>query len=759
MDELSSSYSSVNNAQVNFYHWNKYRLQEKYKSHGREGETQFYIGKQFVLPSNDNSQADFNGKFPEYISFPHELNPNERNRVESYLALKYGLTLEEVSYRNAINIVFWKKENYNIFHKRIFGIGRDKISNLNQLISESTHNLDFLTVSVGEFADTNKEKQAQVNIPDNNFIVFGDNGGGLSPGTQNDVGVRLLQRKWLSQNTGKETSSFPLFFKLNIAPWLSVLSDPEIKLWMLHDKNVTNQELSDFNNNYVDYYEPDDITSSGYAIFEKKYFDPDSSYYDQFTFGIGPEIIVQVRFPPDQCNRPKLNAEVVITGGKAPYNIMIHGPYNYHEEFNISNNTLNLQDLSAGDYTVVVTDVNHVEAETEFEVVPTQIEVDLGPDLTLTASQSQIILDAGQGVNDPEATFEWFKDNASLEHYESEYTVEEPGEYKVIITSGNRACEVSDSILIEYEFSGIFETEVICEENQGLLFGELLGGVPNYNVKVFDINNNEINNLPTNGQIELYLNYGSYTLKFEDAIGNTFEEQVVIEDPLEGIDLDIYSQLSAQCQLTYEPSSSSYPWLAGGCVAIPIILDASLLVSNPNVEYEWSYTNTSGFCNVTNEVFSSNPTIEINDAIGLDECGGGHHEITIKITNTLTDCYISQTFASKSYWSPEVEPTSLTQENEISTAKKNGEEKNSYLTTRVYPNPSDPDNTFYHEVSINEKTDVKVEVYTVAGSLLFQTNLTGESFYQLPLNLSTSGVYFIVTTSNQTVKTDRLIIR
>src|SRR5690606_27559117 len=91
---------------INIYTWNIYQTEGKYKSYGYRGETKFSIRKLFNNPDGIDA-GYYYGNFPEFISFPFELTANQRNRVESYLALKYGITLERrQSYRNSKNIVF-----------------------------------------------------------------------------------------------------------------------------------------------------------------------------------------------------------------------------------------------------------------------------------------------------------------------------------------------------------------------------------------------------------------------------------------------------------------------------------------------------------------------------------------------------------------------------------------------------------------------------------------------------------------------------
>lgn len=751
---LNASYQSNNNANVNFYHWNNYRIHEKFKSYGEKGETDFFIGKEFQI-LGEEPQHFFYGNFPEFISFPYELTANERNRVESYLALKYGLTLNKrVPYRNSRNLVFWNEENNQLFQSRIFGIGRDDISNLNQLQSESAHQTDFLIASVEKWMPTNKEKQESTSIPNNHFLVFGDNGQGVHLGPDNKKKVRPLDRIWLSQNTGQYTRKFSMYFKLDLeGEMLEILNeDPSLKLWMLHDKYVTNQEESDFDNEYVEYYDPSDIVEVHYAIFANVHFDPDKSIYDQFTFGIGAEMIVQARFQKGDCRDKFRKTDIVITGGKPPYYIKITSTEGYNEEFNIENNLLTIDAYSTATYHVLVKDVNGLVAETEFFVTPTDIAVDLGSDLTLNAQQQTIILDAGQHVNDPTATYQWYFNGELIDgEYGPILTVNEPGEYMVIITSGDFSCQVSDSIIIKYEFSGTLETGDDCDDPTGFINLVLFGGISPIVTEVTGPSG-PLTQVHNNLELQFSnLDFGEYFITSTDAVGNIFQGTIVVEDPLEGIELDILAQLAPGCDIGYY-YLTPYPFV--DCYPNFVTIDASLNVTNPNVSYEWFNQGISlGIYDPILEVeVDPNGTVTPYD----------FNEFTVRITNLENGCFITDGFATKRYWIPTSNLSGINETDENNQASKTtgtikGED--SSLTTKVYPNPSDPNHTFYHEITASSIVDVKVQLFDILGSLLYETQMSGQATYTLPFTLNASGVYLIVTTSGQTIKTDKIIIK
>lgn len=559
IDEEYLSYQSQNNANINFYHWNIYSTEKKPKSYGFEGETSFGIGKNYHNPETEEDVINFNGNFPEFISFPFELTANQKNRVESYLALKYGITLQDQLYKNSKNIIFWNRlteENElsnQIFTSRIFGIGRDDISNLNQLQSESVHNKNYLIASVKSLVETNPKKQELVEIDNENFVVFGDNNqpDGLQP--INDFNVRTLKRKWLSQNTGENAKTIPIYFKLNIDGAIAqeLAGNPDLKLWMLHDKNVTDQSVSDFNNQYVDYYEPASMDGLIYGFFEDIFFDTDNHIYDQFTFGVGPEMIVQVRFLPN-CDDVRVRSEVVITGGRAPYDITITNTSGYDESFIIEDNTMIFEAIAPDTYTVHVRDSSNPvnEGEVEIDVVAFPISVDLGPDIVLSASLQQVQLNAEQ-LTDPGATYTWYKDGELLEYYEPTLMVDEPGEYAVTVLNSNGGCEVSDSIIVSVNFGGILIEYIGCEDTTAAFIINITGGLPSdvFTTKIVPTHPN-----PTPNEIYQYVHqqsytctgiaFGSYTVTTTNANGLLVFQQVVdLVDPLEGMDVNIINQL------------------------------------------------------------------------------------------------------------------------------------------------------------------------------------------------------------------------
>jgi len=84
----------------------------------------------------------FNGKIAEFIysNEPASFTALQRNQTESYLAIKYGVTLDQTSaqnYTNSSGAIVWDAAANGIYNNDIAGIARDDISILSQLRSKS----------------------------------------------------------------------------------------------------------------------------------------------------------------------------------------------------------------------------------------------------------------------------------------------------------------------------------------------------------------------------------------------------------------------------------------------------------------------------------------------------------------------------------------------------------------------------------------------------------------------------------------------
>jgi gliding motility-associated-like protein len=167
----------------------------------------------------NGSNELFNGCLGEMITYNTILSDADINKVESYLALKYGITLSQnsafgsygASYRSSGGLVIWDATANTGYSNCITGIGRDDASGFLQKQSRSVHYNSLAYVFNGTtgaaFPSTNSANSSVIST-DASFLLIGDNGlsKNLSACTDNGFRARMA-RVWKVQKTGTGISA------------------------------------------------------------------------------------------------------------------------------------------------------------------------------------------------------------------------------------------------------------------------------------------------------------------------------------------------------------------------------------------------------------------------------------------------------------------------------------------------------------------------------------------------------------------------
>ncbi|AXT19725.1 choice-of-anchor D domain-containing protein [Flavobacteriaceae bacterium AU392] len=151
-------------------------------------DTRFWLGR------SQYYDGSYDGRIAEVITFSNRKGDadltQERNRIQSYLAIKYGITLgangTSQDYVNSSGTVIWDQSANAGFNFDIAGIGRDDASGLDQRQSSSVNTLVDATgetlgiVSMGltQLYDTNSENIASnpTTFTDGQYLTWGNNG-------------------------------------------------------------------------------------------------------------------------------------------------------------------------------------------------------------------------------------------------------------------------------------------------------------------------------------------------------------------------------------------------------------------------------------------------------------------------------------------------------------------------------------------------------------------------------------------------------
>lgn len=230
------------------------------------------------------------GLVAEFIVYETILKEKEIARIETYLALKYGITLEK-DYLNSLGKTIWNRKNDEVYSNNIAGIGRDDHSALYQKQGTSSSTTDQLTIGVNNIARSNGENTGQLN--DRDYLIWGDNAQPFTVTREAKPGVSdivLSGKKWLIKSVGKTSKTISTELKIDTKTLLSELN-PKENFYIAIDRSGSGE----FVPKNCSYIMADSISAAGIASFSGLRWDTDGSGQDVFSFGVkstmSPEVL------------------------------------------------------------------------------------------------------------------------------------------------------------------------------------------------------------------------------------------------------------------------------------------------------------------------------------------------------------------------------------------------------------------------------------------------------------------------------------
>ena len=155
----------------------------------------------------------------EIIIFNSSISNPERRRIETYLAIKYGISLAH-QYRNVDHTSIYNNTTYG---NDIIGIAREDISTLNQKQSHQLDDKDSTRIYLDVLKTLNVDNNGAFNS-DKQYLVMGHDNGALngnSNPTEYPAGqgiVNRIEREWKLTNTNFSGTSFSIDTKLENSP-------------------------------------------------------------------------------------------------------------------------------------------------------------------------------------------------------------------------------------------------------------------------------------------------------------------------------------------------------------------------------------------------------------------------------------------------------------------------------------------------------------------------------------------------------------
>jgi len=392
----------------------------------KEENLSFKIGKQ---PADKNIPvSNFRGYIPEIVIYERVLNWSERQRVESYLAMKYGISLSQTfptSYLNSSGNIIWNANIENKFNSNITTIGRDDRSGLLQTGSTSSREPGLLHISLV------KNEQ----LSNNEFLIWADNGGDLQFIQQNGQ-WKQTGRKWKMNKIGIFSGSdavqeFDLKYFSN-----RLLKNGEHYALM-----IDHSGSGSFPAGKVSFIEA--TQKKDKLIFSNIPWFNDDRYSEVFSLVIVPQLFARCEINNPDCG--KNNGEIIleINGGTAPYSIQFTDMKNLTKitSINTSDRLYTLTDILSGDYVLQIKDATGTAFSENVRIEDI--------DTKSIMINSHYILNRGEtihlSITDP-GFYKWVMPGEQIS-YNPEINIEQPGVYNVIMRNIN-GCESSKRIEI-----------------------------------------------------------------------------------------------------------------------------------------------------------------------------------------------------------------------------------------------------------------------------------------------------------------------
>ncbi|GAA3623736.1 LamG-like jellyroll fold domain-containing protein [Flavivirga jejuensis] len=242
-------------------------------------------GSPYWIGGNIDRQGSLNGRIAEIFTFSELLDADDRQKIESYLGIKYGITLGSRSsneanknYVNSFGTTIWDATANSGFNYFVAGIGRDSNSDLNQKQSKSLHNGYEVTIGLGDIYETNSANNNEF-AKDGDFLVWGTNKGTFSGTNTNIVTISSgvttsltrIDRKWKIVESNEDVDGDVETVKISILSIVlnslfTKLETEEYVLIVADDPNFTDGSIIDVlpltfdgNSNFETWYDFDGI--------------------------------------------------------------------------------------------------------------------------------------------------------------------------------------------------------------------------------------------------------------------------------------------------------------------------------------------------------------------------------------------------------------------------------------------------------------------------------------------------------------------
>lgn len=356
----------------------------------------------------------------EILQINHSISDVQRLKLETYLAIKYGFTIdsESLGYINSKDEVLLNPNTDGEYYHRIFSLAKDSSLGLDQRQSQSSNLPGVLSIALGKHELTHAENPNA--LDELTYLFVGDDDKLLT------AEAKPVNQKWQTGRTWRITTTKAinqaLEFKVNL------------------DSLFTQAQQEEKPNVYLVYegatktYIPAESTKEGVATFVLPQSPKADAY---FRFALAGDYFVDFTPSIEECSKEKGKIDFKAYGLKAPLKIEIEqvGVENSLKTLTFRTEEGSIENLAQGLYKIKITDTNDKIVEDEVAVNPKDSPIE-GQLKTFYFLKPGYPVD----VTLPEGyKYEWRLDGKKVST-KNTFAIEKSGNYTLSVTS-DKGCQ------------------------------------------------------------------------------------------------------------------------------------------------------------------------------------------------------------------------------------------------------------------------------------------------------------------------------
>lgn len=230
-----------------------------------------------LIGKSANNTSEVSGTIAELVLYDRLINTLQRKKIESYLSIKYGISLQDSSiYYNSSGDEIFNCTSQKPFNHSVTAIGRDDQSQLFQKQSINCCDDSYVSIGLNKIEKSNDVNKSS--IKNQNFLFWAHDDKALSFITQTS-GISILERSWKLTAFGHALSGKQI--EIAIDPSMMVNYNPSKQLILSLQNNASRSNLISI---------PMEKDESGIFTCIIS-FDQDHSGFDFFTFLQKDEVI------------------------------------------------------------------------------------------------------------------------------------------------------------------------------------------------------------------------------------------------------------------------------------------------------------------------------------------------------------------------------------------------------------------------------------------------------------------------------------